>query len=151
MAATASSVTRATDQTGDAIATSTKDDTTKAQNVVIDPEVMGEALTKDRTDGTAVVQDEAKVGPGRLFRAEVILIAAGAAGDRWLLVVDKATAATNGNLPILRSPKLSGDFASIDLGLYGDEFTTGCQLVLSTSPTNVQLAPAEGFFQWAVL
>jgi hypothetical protein len=149
MPATDSSVTRETDVSGDEIHTYTADDSSRVQSMALNPEIMGELLATGRTNATAVIQTEAKSGAGRLFRAEVVGIAGGFAGDRWLMVVDKGSAAVNNDLPILRSPRLVGDFGSIDLGLYGQEFTLGCQLVLSTSPADVQLAPAEGFFQWA--
>lgn len=123
----------------------------RTQGMHLDPEVMGDILTAGATGTTAAIQESAKASEGRLFRAEVILIAAGAAGDRWLLVVDKATAAANTDPPKIRGPKLAGDFASIDLGAYGVKFDDGIQIVLSSTPNEVTLAPAEGFFQWAVL
>lgn len=152
MSATPSSITRSLDSAGDEISTFTKNDGSEVQAVALDPEVMGEILTTAATNGTPIDQDEAKASGGRVFRAEVILDDPPPGGSLWLLIVDKATAAVNTNVPFLRSPKISGDFASIDLGVYGVEFLVGCQLVVSSTPDVVTLpGGAAGFFQWAVI
>ena len=136
--------------TGDDFATRTKESGALTQAMHLDPEVQGDILTSAATDASALVQQDVKATEGRVFRAEVILIAAGPAGDRWLLLVNKASPAVDGDLPLKRSPKLAGDFASMDFGVYGVFCSNGIQLVLSTSPADVRLPPAEGFFQWDV-
>lgn len=153
MSATPSSVRRTIDSTGEEIATFTKNDGSEVQAVALDPEVMGEILTTAATDQTPVDQDTAKASGGRVFRAEVIFDDPPPAGDLWLVLVDKATAAITTDKVFLRSPKITGDFASIDLGVYGVEFLLGCQLVLTSTPDEVTLPVGgnAGFFQWAVI
>jgi len=147
---TDSTVKRLDDVSGDSFATRDKESGAKAQGMYLDPEIQGDLLTSGATNATELAQESVKAVAGRIFRADVVLIAAGSAGDRWLMLVDKAAAAIDGDLPLKRSPKLVGDFASMDFGVYGVLCSRGIQLVLSTSPSDVRLAPAEGLFQWDV-
>jgi hypothetical protein len=149
MPATVNSVTREIDASGREINAYEADDGSRVQGVALNPEIMGELLVPGRTGTTPVKQENAKATAGRLFRASVILIAAPAALDRWMLVVDKATAAVNTDPAIWRSPKLAGDFSFLDFGNWALEFSAGCQLVLSSTPDKVTLVVAnDGFFQW---
>jgi len=155
MSAPKSSVTRTVDTTGDEIK-SFQDGLTvpgarEVQGMALDPEIQGCLLTNGVTNGTAVDQETVTATAGALlFRADAILTDPAPSGDRWLMVFDKAGAAINTDLPILRSPKLVGGFASIDLGVYGIQATLGLVVALSTTPDALTLSTVgDGFFQYA--
>ena len=153
MTATPSSVTRETDASGDAIKSFTDTAGREVQAMALNPETQGGVLTTGATNATPLDQTEAKGAAGWLAQVDVVLTDPAPAGAPfWLLAVDKASAAVNGDVPFHRSPKMVGDFASVDLRLNPKPFALGCQLVVSTSPADVQLPGGgnAGFFQWAV-
>lgn len=152
MAGTVNNVTRTQDASGDAIAAFEKDDGGRAQAMVLDPEVHGEALDNAITAGASPAdQLVVKASPGRLFQAEVVLIST-PAGTRWLMAFNAAAAVINGAEPVWRSPQIASNFASIDRGVWGLLCDTGIVLALSSTPGTLTL-PADnlGLFQAAYL
>ncbi len=154
MTATVKIVKREVDGEGDAFHTLEDASTpTKrlTQMMALNPEFQGCLLTNDRTNATPVDQETIVATANALFfRVDGILKDPAPAGDRWLMVFDKAIPVVNTDLPILRSPKITGDFASIDLGLYGLQAALGLVVAFSTTPDSLTLSTAgDGFFQYA--
>ena len=140
MPATDSSVTRETDDAGDAIATSTKNDGARVQNFTLDPEVMGEALATPYISSAVENVVSVKATPGRAFHVDVSL--PGVAADRWLMLINKASnpIATD---PAVRQKLLPGGtvYAKIDFpeGGYGQLLSAGVAVAISTTPTLLTL------------
>lgn len=147
MSATPSTVTRTDDPVGDTFATFDKDDGSKAQSVVIDPEVQGETVLWAQTGNAAAEQASIKAAPGRFFSAAVVLDPT-VVSDRYLMVFNKASAPVNNDVPVLRALVPAGGAASIDLGIYGRDMLTGIAVAISTTPEDLTLpGSGEGFFQ----
>lgn len=117
------------------------------QAIVNDPDVGGRLLSWATTPGAAATKFlVASTAAGAIFKVDVIMDPT-VVGDRYLLVIDKATAPVNTDDPIIRA-RISGGFASIDLGLYGHEVTSGVSVAISTTPGLLTLPGAnEGYFQ----
>lgn len=147
MAATPTTVVRTDDPSGDDFATYDKDSGAKVQAVALDPEVQGETVSWAETGNTAAETLVAKASAGRLFSAAVVLDP-GVAAARYLMVFNKATTPTAGDVPVLRALVPAGGQASIDLGIYGRDMLTGISVALSTSVSVLALpGSGEGFFQ----
>jgi hypothetical protein len=149
MVATASSVTRDIDDSGDEIKSFADASAREVQGMALDPEIQGDLLTWFTTDASAVDSKLIVAGTPKLFKVDVILDATVVA-DRWLMIVDKATAAVNNDLPVLRA-RVAGGFASIDLGVWGLPLALGLAVCVSTTPADVQLpgGAGDGFYQGA--
>jgi len=117
------------------------------QAVANDPEVSGMVLSWAQTAGAAAVTAASiSTTAGAAFKVDVVVLESVTAA-RWLMVFDLGAAPTGGEDPILRA-RISGGFASIDLGLYGREVTAGVAVAISTAPGLLALpGSGEGFFQ----
>lgn len=104
-------------------------DGSRTQGMHLDPEVMGDVLSWFATAG-ALVENHNDIGGGpcRLFKVDVVLDSA--APLYYLHVFD---ALTPTGVPVLRAVIPAGGAASIDLGVYGREMTTGLTVALSTT------------------
>lgn len=147
MPATEATVNRVDDpSTGDDFATYQKGSGALTQGVNQDPEVGGTLLSWDSTGASAETNRVPSASPGSLFKCDV-MIDTSITDPRWLMVFDKATAAVNTDVPILRA-RVSGGFASIDLGLYGIECASGIAVAVSTTIGTLTLPGAgEAYFQ----
>lgn len=91
-----------------------------------------------------------KSSAGVLYKVSIILTTSPAA-DRWLMVVNKATAAANGDDPAWRIylPASNGDglMADYDWGVYGLPLSSGIALALSSTGDDVTLVASEAYFQ----
>lgn len=122
----------------------------KVQAVANDPDVMGRVLSWYSSAASAEETASVSGNPGAVFKADVVLDSSVTA-DRWLMVFDVVGAPPVGATPILRA-RVSGGFASIELGIYGREVAAGVSVALSTTPGTLTLPGAgEGYFQVAFI
>jgi hypothetical protein len=150
MSATATSVTRQLDASGDSIKGFLDAGNRVVQGVVIDPEVGAGVLTRFATAGTGEVAILISAAARRIYQADVIT-AVGAADPTWLMLFNTTIAPVATDVPIWRA-RVGGGFASIDVGVFGIELTSGLGVALSTTPDTLTLAGAnDAFFQvgWA--
>lgn len=117
------------------------------QAVANDPDVSGRLLTWSVTPGGNATSSVAiKTAAGIVFKIDVIMDPT-VVDDRWLMVFDQISVPKNNDDPALRA-RISGGFASVDLGLYGRELLTGLSVAVSSTPGLLTLpAGAEGYFQ----
>jgi hypothetical protein len=130
---TETTVIRFDDTSGDTFAVRDKASGAKSQGMHLDPEIHGDILSQyvsTAVENVAV----AKATPGRALHVDVSL--PGVAADRWLLLIDKATApiATD---PAVRQRLLpSGTvYGTLDFpATFGQELAAGVAVAISTTP-----------------
>jgi hypothetical protein len=109
----------------------------------LDPEVMGDVLSQHATAGALEVSaNDIAAGPGRLFKADVILDSA--APNTYFFLFD---AATPTGVPVKRLFVPAGGQGSFDFGVWGMEFSTGITLATSTTLPTYTATTAVAVFQ----
>lgn len=145
MTATATSVTRELDASGDSIKGFADGAARIVQAVAFDPEVGAGVLNRFTSPGAAGVVSILVDASARFFYRAWVTTIVGAADPAWLMVFDKATAPVAGDDPIDRA-RVGGGFASIDLGEFGYELADGLGLALSRTIDKLTLAGANDAF-----
>ena len=143
---TDTTVTRFDDTSGDAFATRDKASGAKSQGMYLDPEVMGDILSHHIS---AAVENAnvAKASEGRALHVDVSLPSV--AADRWLLLIDKATAPIGGRSAIRQRLLPSGTvYAKLDFPAgVGQLGAAGVAYAVSTTPSTLTLpGGSEGHF-----